>query len=85
MFIFWAFVAKGDQVDAAERASNKSDAEETDSKLKHQSVLQSKLTRLAIQIGYAGLYYSNIWLITNMYLLSYIITHIFLICENDNM
>jgi len=47
-------------VDAAERASNNSDAEETDSKLKHQSVLQSKLTRLAIQIGYAGLYYSNI-------------------------
>ncbi|KAF6037394.1 PMCA [Bugula neritina] len=45
---------KGDQVDAAERASNNSDAEETDSKLKHQSVLQSKLTRLAIQIGYAG-------------------------------
>ncbi|XP_067932437.1 plasma membrane calcium-transporting ATPase 2-like [Watersipora subatra] len=35
-------------------ANNSKDDSEEDSKLKNQSVLQTKLTRLAIQIGYAG-------------------------------
>lgn len=40
---------------AGDAASQKSDeSERGESKLKHQSVLQTKLTRLAIQIGYAG-------------------------------
>ena len=57
IFIFcYLFVFKAKKANAGgDAASQKSDESGGgESKLKHQSVLQTKLTRLAIQIGYAG-------------------------------
>lgn len=42
-------------------------AEERGVKLKNQSVLQAKLTKLAIQIGYAGKTHETNWQLTSLY------------------
>ena len=55
MFALGIILANGNQ-DVADKAPE-TEPGSSDSKLKHQSVLQSKLTRLAIQIGYAGTLY----------------------------
>lgn len=47
-------LAKSYGGDTVDKVSNASEENGGDAKIKHQSVLQSKLTRLAIQIGYAG-------------------------------
>lgn len=46
--------ANGNAAGAEEKKGDTEEEEEAKIKLKNQSVLQAKLTKLAIQIGYAG-------------------------------